>query len=682
MLVSCGGGSDSENTKTPNPNDGTGKPLPVAVIKTSSAIATVGEIFELDGSKSYFQDGDGDKYKNIIAYAWAADKENRLNVTLEGAKSKKAHFIVEGSIGTTYLSFTLTITDIYGRTARARKIIEFKGDAEELPVAVVTDPPDQLHVGETVTLDGTKSYYLDGNGDDDKFENIKSWRWHQKASDKIHVALTNDEEAQTRLIVPDSFIGNDDIHIILTVTDKHNRTDTEELVITMSGGDAANDVFAIIDGPSSAKPESEVKLSGFRSHYDDGRTEKKNIIKYEWSQMSTDLVRLKLITDSANPYKLSFIAPALPSNTEKLDLHLTLTVTDIHRRKHTESKLVRISDKILYSVSGKVTIKSDSHLDGDINEPRAVFKPNDSFATAQYITNPAQVVGYINKPGEGNAGRSKTKGDRADFYKLSITAGQRLRVQYFVGTFTTEKVEGEEPKDKEDPPRVLMKTTNNFDLYIYDDAQNLITRFDSLHYCQYVDKDNKPDTKLCAATGSLVGKTENENNYIETFKDDEGREFHKLTAFYTFEDNVGNSLPTGDYYVQVYAGLGASNYKLSVLNAAGQFKDVPQALDFGLLDVTLFDPYEVFEKRTTLYFTQAIKEDSEGNSEKGAFYYVLTDVAAGKYRMWAAVDMDNDGIYNPFLLEPKASPKGLDFGQLDIEQDIENQDYSLEINAF
>ena len=682
LFVGCGSSSKSDFN-----DDNAQEQLPVAVIKTTKKIAVTGTKFELDGSESYHLNAKGKKSsKNIIAYVWEPSPENRIKVKLDNKKSNKTSFLIKQHLGVEYLSFTLMVTDINGKTARATKIVELRGDSKNDPVAVINDAPRELKPADKVTLDGRKSYYRDGNDDSDQFKNIIHYEWFQKASDSIKVEAEDDDKSTFTFTVPKRFVGNSDIHLVLTVTDKYKREASKELTIKMTGGDSENPVVAVIDAPGSAHPETLVELDGSRSYYDnDNATKSKydNVVKYQWKQDSTDTKLVALTVDPTNPALVTFTSPAL-EGAEKLDLHFTLTVTDIHRRTNSQSITIRVSDNILYTVSGKITVKSNSHVDGDINNPRAIYTPNDTFDTAQYITNPAQVLGYINRKGKGVAGRSSKKGDRGDFYKIKITQGQNLLVQYFVGNMEAvdlpkpeeeiENITGVNLNEEEKRPQVLRKTDNNFDLYIYNSERRLETRFDTLNYCRF------KEVKDCAVLGEsvLIGKTIADKNFIESFDNVDGKKYHRLSAIYNFADH---DLSAGEYYVQIFAGLGASNYKLTVINPDGNFEDVPKALPFPMLDVILFDPYDdLIVNPRRLYFNQAVVEDKQGNTIKGEYYYQLRDVAAAKYYMLAAIDLDNDGYYAPFLLEPAATPPNQKYHQIDLEQNIDDLNFKLEIS--
>lgn len=66
--------------------------------------------------------------------------------------------------------------------------MEVKGDSDtSYPFAVIVTNSDVISLGETFELDGSPSYYRDGNGDDDRFSNIVSYQWTASSSNTIAV---------------------------------------------------------------------------------------------------------------------------------------------------------------------------------------------------------------------------------------------------------------------------------------------------------------------------------------------------------------------------------------------------------------------------------------------------------------------------------------------------------------
>ena len=84
-----------------------------------------------------------------------------------------------------------------------------------------------------------------------------------------------------------------------------------------------------------------------------------------------------------------------------------------------------------YSLTGSVSVPASAVIDGDVNNTETTLRSNDSAVSAQTIPNPVLVGGYVNQPGAGPAGRSKTSGDVADFYRVALQTGQRIAL--FIG---------------------------------------------------------------------------------------------------------------------------------------------------------------------------------------------------------------------------------------------------------
>jgi serine protease len=55
---------------------------------------------------------------------------------------------------------------------------------------------------------------------------------------------------------------------------------------------------------------------------------------------------------------------------------------------------------------------------------------NNTPATAQTVGNPALVIGYVNRPGAGPTGPNRVPGDLDDYYRVSLTAGQVVELNF------------------------------------------------------------------------------------------------------------------------------------------------------------------------------------------------------------------------------------------------------------
>ncbi len=104
----------------------------------------------------------------------------------------------------------------------------------------------------------------------------------------------------------------------------------------------------------------------------------------------------------------------------------------------------------LFRLSGTLSASTSQAVDGDNNDPLAQLRPNDTVATAQPVTNPVTLGGYVNQPGTGAPGRSREAGDRNDYFQVELLAGQRVTL--LVADFEQADV----------------------DLYLYDSQENIV----------------------------------------------------------------------------------------------------------------------------------------------------------------------------------------------------------------
>jgi serine protease len=77
-----------------------------------------------------------------------------------------------------------------------------------------------------------------------------------------------------------------------------------------------------------------------------------------------------------------------------------------------------------FTVSGRIAAGAGLVVDSDVNDPNAPYASNDTGTTAQALSVPVTLGGYVNEAGAGVDGRSKTNGDKYDIYKFSALAGQ------------------------------------------------------------------------------------------------------------------------------------------------------------------------------------------------------------------------------------------------------------------
>ncbi len=81
-----------------------------------------------------------------------------------------------------------------------------------------------------------------------------------------------------------------------------------------------------------------------------------------------------------------------------------------------------------YRLQGVVSAALGHAVDSDVNDPQAPRQSNDTRDTAQVIPNPVTVGGYVNLPGSGAPGVSRVNGDRDDWYRVTLAAGQSVNL--------------------------------------------------------------------------------------------------------------------------------------------------------------------------------------------------------------------------------------------------------------
>ncbi len=137
-----------------------------------------------------------------------------------------------------------------------------------------------------------------------------------------------------------------------------------------------------------------------------------------------------------------------------------------------------------FTVSGTITAASGSVTDNDVNDPNAPYTTNDSIETAQSISNPAMVGGYVNQPGSGEPGRSTAAGDTHDIYSVALAAGQVITltigdaiagdVDLFLTDETGNLVASSEGMDVTETITVTTSGTYLIDVYAFEGASNYI----------------------------------------------------------------------------------------------------------------------------------------------------------------------------------------------------------------
>lgn len=133
---------------------------------------------------------------------------------------------------------------------------------------------------------------------------------------------------------------------------------------------------------------------------------------------------------------------------------VTLTVTD---DRGTSASTTRTVAVLASSVGGHLLLSSNVQVDGDVNDPSAPYRANDTAATAQSVPNPLVLGGYVNQPARGAEGRSYASGDPDDVYRVTLAAGQVIDL-------VVPTADAAQPDAQRD----------DADLYLYDANQVLV----------------------------------------------------------------------------------------------------------------------------------------------------------------------------------------------------------------
>lgn len=104
---------------------------------------------------------------------------------------------------------------------------------------------------------------------------------------------------------------------------------------------------------------------------------------------------------------------------------ITVTAMDGAGNTATDTLTVTLI-KATYTLSGTITAASNTAIDSDVNDPNAIYTPNDSVEQAQVVPTPVTIGGYVNKPGTGEAGRSFADGDEKDVFRADLLADERI----------------------------------------------------------------------------------------------------------------------------------------------------------------------------------------------------------------------------------------------------------------
>jgi subtilisin family serine protease len=81
-----------------------------------------------------------------------------------------------------------------------------------------------------------------------------------------------------------------------------------------------------------------------------------------------------------------------------------------------------------HTLTGTIIATSNSIIDSDVNDPFAPYASNDTMDNAQILPNPVVLGGYANTAFSGYLGRSYSSGDPEDYFRVSLTDNQTIRL--------------------------------------------------------------------------------------------------------------------------------------------------------------------------------------------------------------------------------------------------------------
>ena len=314
--------TDPAPPSSPSPGPGTGptpssppapRNLPPTANAGSDRAATEGHRHSLSGW------GSSDPEGGELTYAWAQTGGTpmvTLNISRYG--EDKRWFTAPQAMGSTPLTFTLTVTDPGGLSATDSVTITVQKN--RAPIANAGDD-FTTYEGYLVTLDGRRSY-------DPEFHARPSFAWAQTGGTPL--VTLNDASASRPTFTAPQVTGDTALTFTLTATDFLGATATDTVTVTVQNNtaptaDAGSD-FTTYEGYP-------VTLDGSGSSDSENGT-----LTYAWAQTGgTPTVTL----DGASTSAPTFTAPQV---TGSAALTFTLTATDPGGLTATDTVTVTVQD--------------------------------------------------------------------------------------------------------------------------------------------------------------------------------------------------------------------------------------------------------------------------------------------------------------------------------------------------
>jgi len=357
-------------------------------------VANAGQNVSVQSGDTVTIAGSGSDVDGIVVdYSWT--QLSGPPVTLTGATTATVGFIAPSVMTATTITLRLTVTDDKGASANADVSVTVNGN---LPPIANAGADFSVSAGATVTVNGSGT---DPDG------GVTQYVWTQIEGP---AATFNTMTSPSIDIIAPSVTTDTAITLRLTVIDDQGATATDDIVITVqAGGNLPPAANAGLD--QVVNSGETVSLAGSGTDTDG------TVVDYAWQQMSGTNV----VLSNVNGATATFTAPTVDVATE---LSFQLTVKDNVGDSH--SDVVVISVFPLATLSGVISAAAGTLIDSDINDPNAPFAPNDDSASAQPISNPATIGGYVNQPAAGPFGRSSRGGDVNDVYVVTLANNQGI----------------------------------------------------------------------------------------------------------------------------------------------------------------------------------------------------------------------------------------------------------------
>jgi len=268
-----------------------GSQLPVNTLPTADAgpnrTVVPGATVQLNGTAS--SDAEGP----IASFSWS--QVGTSTVTLTGANTATPSFTAPANPAT--LTFQLTVTDNSGAT-----------DTDNVVITVAANQAPTANAGADLARATGSTVQLNGSASSDPEGDPLTFAWTQLTG--TTVSLTGANTATPSFTAPQSAGA---LTFQLMVTDSHNATDTDTVVVNVSA-DAAPTADA---GPDqSVAKNSAVTLDGSGSSDSDG-----TIASFAWTQTGGPTVTLT----GANTASPTFTAPNVSSGSAVLTFQLIVT---------------------------------------------------------------------------------------------------------------------------------------------------------------------------------------------------------------------------------------------------------------------------------------------------------------------------------------------------------------------